>query len=187
MLSNHEFLSMAELKFNPFRPRLQVALPMKSEDYIRSVGNEKDAESFEKQTIDPNIIQSSNKVAPEAEADDVKEIDLIAYIDFGLFCQYLSVFSPRATNDTKIRCKGYAVLFKLFDMDGDDLLSRDDLTNSLKIIVAGNLKPEELSETVDHIFAENGKEGLDNLTKEDLQKSLWMTDFHQKLSLYFGP
>ena len=49
-----------------------------------------------------------------------------------------------------------------------------------------NLKPEELSETVDHIFAENGKEGLDSFTQEDLQKSLWMTDFHQKLSLYFG-
>jgi hypothetical protein len=103
-LNNHEFLSMAELKYNPFRPRLQVAIPMKSEEFIRNLAPGKNLdESLEKLTVDPNIVHSSSKVGQEPE--ELKEIDLIPYIDFSLFCQYLAVFSPRATNDSKVNCK----------------------------------------------------------------------------------
>jgi hypothetical protein len=103
-LSNYEFLSMNELQYNPFRPRLSIAIPFKSEDYIRSSSFSKDqGDSFEKQTIDPQIIQNSQRVAPEP--DEQNPINLVPYIDFSLFCQYLAVFSPRATSDTKFNCK----------------------------------------------------------------------------------
>lgn len=76
-------------------------------------------------------------------------------------------------------------MFKLFDIDEDGFLSQEDLSSSLKSLVAGSLSVDEIEEAVDHVFVENGKEGEKLLSKEDFQKSLWMTDFHQKLSIYF--
>lgn len=102
-ISNQEFLSMGELRYNPFRGRLKIALPMRSEDYIKNITNfmpHKDEDSFEKATLVPQ--NASSKVAPEPE--DAAEIDMIPYIDFSQFCQYLGVFSPRATNDVKFNC-----------------------------------------------------------------------------------
>jgi hypothetical protein len=49
------------------------------------------------------------------------------------------------------------------------------------------MKPEEIAEVINYIFNENGKEGLNTLTKKEFQESLFMTDFHQKLTLYFAP
>jgi hypothetical protein len=57
-------------------------------------------DSFEKATLVPQ--NASSKVAPEPE--DTAEIDMVPYIDFSQFCQYLGVFSPRATNDVKFNC-----------------------------------------------------------------------------------
>lgn len=184
-LSNYEFLSMNELRFNPFRPRLHLAIPFKPEEFIRNNSVKKDvADSFDKHTVDPQILENPQKIAPDP--GDPNSIDLVSYIDFSLFCQYLAVFSPRATNDTKFNCKEYSVVFKLFDLDEDGQLGESDLSSSLRTLVAANLTADEIKEAVDHIFTENGKENERQLTREDFQKSLWMTDFHQKLSIYFA-
>ncbi|OMJ73279.1 hypothetical protein SteCoe_28061 [Stentor coeruleus] len=178
-ISNQEFLSMGELRYNPFRGRLKISLPMRSEDYIKNITNfisNKDEDSFEKITLAPQ--NASSKIAPEFE--DTTEIDMIPYIDFSQFCQYLGVFSPRATNDVK-----FNFLFKIFDIDEDGLLNKVDFQVSLKSLLAGNMNPEEIDEAIDHIFRENSREEEKYLTKEEFQKSLWMTDFYQKISLYF--
>lgn len=184
-LSNYEFLSMNELRFNPFRPRLHLAIPFKSEEFIRNNSIKKDqVDSFDKHTIDPQIIENHQKIAPDP--GEPNSIDLISYIDFSLFCQYLAVFSPRATNDTKFNCNGYSVVFKLFDLDEDGFLGQNDLVLTLKSLVNNGLNEKEIGEAVDHIFTENGKDGEKLLTREDFQKSLWMTDFLQKLTIYFA-
>lgn len=182
-ISNQEFLMMKELYYNPFRHRLKLAFPTKSEEHIRNLSLKGGDESFEKATlVPPNY--NSNKISPEPE--EVSEIDRIPYIDFSQFCQYLGVFCPRSTSDLKFNCNSYLVLFRLFDNDEDGNLTKEDLHQSVKLLVSGNLNPNEINEVIGHIFEENDKEDKGYLTKEEFQKSLWMTDFSQKMSLQFA-
>ena len=96
---------MSELLYNPFRSRLKIAFPLKSDDYIRNAynsGDNKD-ESFEKATLVPAVNASIAKILPEPE--EVAEVDRLPYIGFSQFCIYLGVFCPRATSDLKFNCK----------------------------------------------------------------------------------
>ena len=176
---------MGELNYNPFRNRLKIGFPTKPEEFIRSRGGKSADDSFERATLIPPANNSSSKIAPEPE--EVAEIDRIPYIDFSQFCQYLGVFCPRATNDLKYNCMGYVVLFRLFDNDGDGVLNKDDLKVSIKILVGSNMSIEEIGQAADHVIEENDKEDKGYLTKEEFQKSLWMTDFTQKMSFFFAP
>lgn len=184
-LSNQEFLSMRELLYNPFRHRIKYALQMKSDEYVKNtlgVLENKD-ESFEKATLVPASNGTSNKIAPQPE--EVPDVDKVNYIDFSLFCQYLAVFCTRAPKDLKFTCNLYLVLFRLLDMDEDGSLSKEDLIQSTKIIVAGNLGINDINLAVDRIFEESDVDQKNYINREEFQKALWMTDFHQKVSLFF--
>ena len=184
-LSNHQFLSMGELLYNPLRHRLKKALLMKSEEYIKNSSLNKDTkdESFEKATLVPQVNINSNKISPEPE--EPSEVDQVPYIDFPLYCLYLGVFCPRAPYDLKVNCNAYLVAFTLFDADDDGYLSITDMEVSLKSLLAGNLNVNDIKEVVNHVFTENNKEKDEKITKEEFQKILWMTNFNLSLSLFF--
>jgi len=60
-------------------------------------------------------------------------------INFHRFVQSLSLFSSKASQEQKLR-----VLFTIFDVDGDGLISENDLFHVLKLLVGSNLSDTEL-------------------------------------------
>ncbi|CAG9319436.1 CNB1_1 [Blepharisma stoltei] len=202
-LTNQQFLSMRELMYNPFRHRLRIAIPLKSEEYIKGLPLTEE----EKKPLDEDVLftkvqpkqpppTASSKVAPEEEKSkkepqenekelntvkmDFESVDFISYITFHQFCLYLTVFCPRTPIDTKI-----TFLFKLYDFDGDGAISPQDLSLAIKTMTRENLSKLDIQEVVKYIFREVDIAEKGSIGREEFQKVLWLTDFYQKTSLYF--
>jgi Ca2+-binding EF-hand superfamily protein len=79
------------------------------------------------------------------------------YIDFKKFCDIMKVFNFKSPVEQKIKCKiafiiYIIVYFDLYDIDGDEKISKKDLENFMNII---NTKDEG-----DIVSAENNKEDV---------------------------
>ncbi|KAK2703020.1 calcium and integrin-binding family member 3-like [Artemia franciscana] len=70
-------------------------------------------------------------------------------MSFEDFLDCFSVFSENASRDVKIH---YA--FKIYDFDGDGFIDSNDVTRVVETLTDGQLKPEEMEEIVQKVFAE---------------------------------
>ena len=85
-------------------------------------------------------------------------------LDLKLFCKALALFHPKAAIEDKTD-----FLFKLYDADGDGMLSREDLTGTLTAIAgrAADEDPALIGYTVDKVFTELGDDGTGKLSRDD--------------------
>ncbi len=104
-------------------------------------------------------------------------ISKLKNIDFMTFCKHLAIFHPKATAEDKLD-----FLFRLYDADGDGLVSKADLRSTLTIIT-GVSKPELINYTVDKVFGELVEEGESKLSKEDFAHGLSGVDISKLISL----
>jgi len=78
---------------------------------------------------------------------------------FDDFLDLHSVFNNQAPEGLKI-----AYLFKIYDIDGDSKLNRDDLKVVLSMITDSTLEEDEKSKIIDKVFQEsnwNGDDAID--------------------------
>lgn len=77
-------------------------------------------------------------------------------VDFREFVSALSIFAGQANHKEKL-----LFAFKLYDVDGDDLISREDLYSVLKTMVGDNLDDTQLWQLVDRTMfqADKDKDG----------------------------
>eukprot|EP01025_Chloroclados_australasicus_P037592 TRINITY_DN38428_c0_g2_i1.p1 TRINITY_DN38428_c0_g2~~TRINITY_DN38428_c0_g2_i1.p1 ORF type:complete len:238 (-),score=19.31 TRINITY_DN38428_c0_g2_i1:106-819(-) len=71
--------------------------------------------------------------------------------NFKDFVRFLSAFSPAASQQDKLR-----FMFEVYDVDGDGLLTHDDLRNILSYLVGGQLTEEQIQSLLKQIEEEAG-------------------------------
>lgn len=203
LISNAEFLNLGEFMHNPLKSRLKQAIPFRPDEFVLSftdfertlqerVNSPTNDSKFQTKYSD-NSWKGVNYVSPEKKQTEItleNAIDGISYIDFELFCSYLSVFSPRTPMDRKTNCNSYSVLFKIFDADDDGKLSREDLENTLKLMLSTKSDEVDLESLIDKVFEEVDSSEKHFIDKDgnfysDFAKVMWMTNFDQKCSFYF--
>ncbi|GMH33815.1 hypothetical protein BSKO_01649 [Bryopsis sp. KO-2023] len=70
-------------------------------------------------------------------------------VNFKDFCRLLAPFSRRASPEMKM-----GAIYSVFDMDGDGVVSRDDLDLMLRQLAGTTLTDEEIAQFVDMAFKE---------------------------------
>mmetsp|Transcript_9496 Transcript_9496/g.21559 ORF Transcript_9496/g.21559 Transcript_9496/m.21559 type:complete len:187 (-) Transcript_9496:48-608(-) len=95
------------------------------------------------------------------------------------FAQLMSVFSIRATREQKLR---YA--FKIYDVDGDGKISREDLKETLQLITMSN-DADFLEEVLDQVFQEADSDEDGFILFEDFSKVVMNSDIEGKLTIDF--
>lgn len=168
VISNAEFLCLREFMYNPLKTRLKQAIPFRSDDYIMAFADS-DFKSIEEKINSPSNDSKSNSkygrnpwkginyVSPEKKITEITSdnpLDLISYIDYELFCIYLSVFCPRTPMDRKTNCISYIVLFKIFDSDDDGKLTRSDLNDTLRQLLGPGISDLDLEAIILKVFEE---------------------------------
>ena len=78
----------------------------------------------------------------------VRMLDGCNYRDF---VRFLAAFSSRTAAKDKA-----AFMFECYDVDGDGLLTADDLRNMLRYLVAGHMSDEQVDKVIGQCFKECG-------------------------------
>lgn len=100
-------------------------------------------------------------------------------ITFAKFCEVLSVFSGTCPQEQKLR-----FVFDVYDVDRDGYISADDLTKTLKLLVADNLTQPMISAIVDRTIREvGGPEG--RISLESFGQALKPNEVGAKMTLSF--
>jgi Ca2+-binding EF-hand superfamily protein len=102
-------------------------------------------------------------------------------LEFLDFLSGASLFNCPGRKDLKIR-----TAYRLQDIDNDGVISKDDLTNYLKIITNDHLLAFEITEMVNRVMGECSSDiNQEILTLQDFQRVITKSDFEPKLKLSF--
>lgn len=113
---------------------------------------------------------------------DTFDTDGNGEVDFKEFIKGLSIFSAKSGASREEKLK---FVFKIYDMDGDGLLSNADLLKAVKVMVGKNLKDSQLQQVVDKVFQWNEKSCTDMITFEEFCVMIGNADANHKLSFEF--
>lgn len=99
---------------------------------------------------------------PELSINPVAQrlVRIYANVNFKDFAKLLSAFSDRASRDTKLE-----YMFMVFDVDGDGMVSREDLQIMLKQLAGSSMSEDELKDVIDTVLHKacgpNPRDGID--------------------------
>lgn len=79
----------------------------------------------------------------------------------------------------------FLVAFKMYDLDNDELISRDELLAILHMMVGANISEEQLSSIAERTIVEADENGDGMISFEEFCKALHRTDVEQKMSIRF--
>ena len=100
-------------------------------------------------------------------------------MDFRQFTKAIGIFHSQTPAEDKID-----FLFRLYDGDRDNLLSREDLEKTLSII-SGDADPSLIEYAVSKTFEELGGGQQSHLTREDFGRGLTGVDINKLVSFGF--
>lgn len=105
------------------------------------------------------------------------KISHLKYLDFRQFAGALAVFNVKAPVEEKLD-----FLFRLYDGDRDNLISRDDLGKTLTII-SGEADPSLIEFAVGKAFEELGDGKQTHISREDFGRGLIGVDVNKLISV----
>lgn len=79
----------------------------------------------------------------------------------------------------------FSVAFKMYDLDNDDMISRDELLAILHMMVGANINEEQLASIAERTIVEADEDGDQMISFEEFCKALQRTDLQQKMSIRF--
>ncbi|KAF2074644.1 hypothetical protein CYY_004039 [Polysphondylium violaceum] len=88
-------------------------------------------------------------------------------VNFKQFAKTLSCFHPNADQHDKIK-----TLFKIYDINNDGFVTRDEIEKILKMMVGSNLTKEQISDIVDETLNEADIHNKGKLDYDDFFKSI---------------
>jgi calcineurin B family protein 1 len=118
-----------------------------------------------------------------AETDGYEE-----RLNFRQFMRVLARFRPTKKNrENKLNSREDKLrfAFKMYDLDDDQKISRDELLSVLHMMVGSNISTEQLSNIADRTIMEADKDGDQCITFEEFCKTLERTDVEEKMSIRF--
>ncbi|XP_077299759.1 calcineurin like EF-hand protein 1 elm [Arctopsyche grandis] len=109
-------------------------------------------------------------------------------VNFLQFMQVLAHFRPIKTNkDNKLNSREEKLkfAFKMYDLDNDDMISRDELLAILHMMVGANISEEQLSSIAERTILEADTNNDQMISFEEFCRALERTDVEQKMSIRF--
>lgn len=110
-------------------------------------------------------------------------------VNFRDFMRVLARFRPTKTNQNKnklnTRGEKLKFAFKMYDLDGDTKISRDELLAVLHMMVGANISEEQLGSIADRTLAEADTDGDSLISFEEFVKAMDRVDVEQKMSIRF--
>ncbi|XP_018571254.1 calcineurin B homologous protein 1 isoform X2 [Anoplophora glabripennis] len=79
----------------------------------------------------------------------------------------------------------FQVAFKMYDLDNDDMISKDELLAILHMMVGTNISEEQLNSIAERTILEADEDGDQMISFEEFCKALQRTDVEQKMSIRF--
>lgn len=84
----------------------------------------------------------------------------------------------------QIKCFS-TVAFRMYDLDDDETISRDELLNILHMMVGANISETQLISIAERTILEADQSGNGKITFEDFCRALERTDVERKMSIRF--
>lgn len=110
-------------------------------------------------------------------------------VDFKDFVRVLAHFRPIKKNAEKnrlnTRMEKLHFAFRMYDLDGDDKISKEELLAVLTMMVGANISPEQLLSIAERTIMEADTDKDDLISFEEFAKVLERTDVEQKMSIRF--
>jgi calcineurin B family protein 1 len=110
-------------------------------------------------------------------------------VNFRQFMRVLARFRPvkkdaqkNKLNDREEKLK---FAFKMYDLDGDDMISRDELLNVLHMMVGDNISDEQLASIADRTIQEVDHDKDSYISRDEFIKAMDSVDVEQKMSIRF--
>uniref|UniRef100_A0A0A9YZP7 Calcium-binding protein p22 n=1 Tax=Lygus hesperus TaxID=30085 RepID=A0A0A9YZP7_LYGHE len=107
-------------------------------------------------------------------------------LNFKQFTQVLACFRPLSdSNRHNSREKKLRFAFKMYDLDNDGMISRDELLAVLQMMVGASMSDEQLSSIVDRTFQDVDRDVDQMISFEEFCCALEETEVEQKMSIRF--
>merc|ERR1712115_12796 len=110
-------------------------------------------------------------------------------VDFKDFVRVVAHFRPVKKNPSKnklnTRMEKLHFAFRMYDLDGDDKISKEELLAVLTMMVGANISPEQLLSIAERTILEADEDKDDLISFEEFVKVLERTDVEQKMSIRF--
>merc|ERR1711981_71377 len=109
--------------------------------------------------------------------------------DFKDFVRVVAHFRPVKKNPAKnklnTRHEKLHFAFRMYDLDGDDKISKEELLAVLTMMVGANISPEQLLSIAERTILEADEDKDELISFEEFVKVLERTDVEQKMSIRF--
>lgn len=79
----------------------------------------------------------------------------------------------------------FPVAFRMYDLDDDESISRDELLNILHMMVGANISQDQLFSIAERTIMEADQCGQGKISFDDFCKALERCDVEQKMSIRF--
>jgi len=172
-LTREDFLRIPELAINPLGDRIVHAFFREREPGSNSGHDEEEAYGA-----------SSGGNGGNVGPDQIKE-----RVNFFDFVHVLAHFRPikknADQNKMNSREEKLRFAFRMYDLDGDDKISKEELLAVLTMMVGANISEDQLVSIAERTIME-ADEDKDNLISfDEFSKVLQRTDVEQKMSIRF--
>ncbi|CAH1792236.1 unnamed protein product [Owenia fusiformis] len=114
-------------------------------------------------------------------------------VNFRQFMRTLARFRPQKNKEKKdtervhlnSREEKLRFAFKMYDLDEDDKISREELLAVLHMMVGANISEEQLGSIADRTLSEADKDGDSKISFQEFQEAMERVDVEQKMSIRF--
>jgi len=109
-------------------------------------------------------------------------------VNFRQFMRTLSRFRPikeKKCNELNNREEKLRFAFKMYDLDGDDKISREELLAVLHMMVGANISEDQLGSIADRTITEADQDQDGMIAFEEFKKVMERVDVEQKMSIRF--
>lgn len=110
-------------------------------------------------------------------------------VNFRQFMRVLARFRPTKSNQNKnklnTREEKLKFAFRMYDLDGDDKISKDELLSVLHMMVGANISEEQLGSIADRTISEADTDGDNQISFEEFVQAMERVDVEQKMSIRF--
>jgi len=170
-LTREDFLRIPELAINPLGDRIVHAFFREREPGSGNSGHDEE-EAY------------GGATSGAANPDNIKE-----RVNFCDFVHVLAHFRPikknADQNKMNSREEKLRFAFRMYDLDGDDKISKEELLAVLTMMVGANISEDQLVSIAERTIME-ADEDKDNLISfDEFSKVLQRTDVEQKMSIRF--
>lgn len=161
-LSRDDFLRIPELAINPLCERIVHSF------FVDSSDDRVNFRQFTKVLATFRTIKKNQDTRLNSRAEKLR-------------CEYK--FNINYSNNHKIH--HILVAFRMYDLDDDETISRDELLNILHMMVGANISETQLNSIAERTILEADQSGSGKITFDDFCKALERTDVERKMSIRF--